>query len=224
MLDTVTINSDDAKLIVAVVGGSVGIISLLFALARELYARRAERPVLICHERQTRTFPLQGTGWQVQAEVENASSKHAFNIRFGVELNGVRFPWSHEPADRDRDGSRWNFLAPGETTDPQVVAIPSALGWSGGGNPDPGRSYWCRYESTTGALWETRNPWDRTGQFEIKRIRRNKIRRRLERRKRKRMMKHASANISATSAAMLAEMEAHKSEKGTDSTEIGPTE
>lgn len=148
----------------------IGVSGVAIAIGREVYARRRERPRVIANEVRNRHLvdDVRG-GWAVEANLENIGSEDAFNLRFGVELNGVRFPWRASPDDEI--GSRINALAAREKTTNMLVRLPETFNFSGGGDPGPGRRYWCRYESTNGSTWETSNPWERQGRNTIRRVR-----------------------------------------------------
>lgn len=182
----------------------IGVLTFAAGLWQARRASLANRPVVICHEVSNRNFDDRRGGWRCVVKVENASTQHAVNVRFGVELNGIRYPWRHAP--EDEDGSRQNVLAPGQVTSELAVRFPSEFNFAGGGDPDPGRVYWCRYESISGDVWETRNPWERTGRFRIRRDRWGRMKRWRERRRRKKVMERGTRNLSEFRDSMLAEM------------------
>jgi hypothetical protein len=56
-------------------------------------ARERRQPIVVAHEDKSRTFSKDPGSWYVLAHVVNESGPAAFNLRFGVEYGGVRFPY-----------------------------------------------------------------------------------------------------------------------------------
>jgi hypothetical protein len=156
-------------------GEIVGTVGILIAAGREWVAardRRRVRPVVVVHEARGRHF-RQDQGLAVLAYLTNESAATAFNVRFGVELDGVLIPFKH--SDEDENASRLNVVPPGDREPAGdatfEIRLPQGLGWSQpGADPDPGRSYWAQYQGPGGEWWTTRNPWRRDGDFEVKRL------------------------------------------------------
>ena len=159
----------------SVVSGVVGVVGLGVTVVREVIAgreRRRVRPVVVCHEAKKRTI----RDGQDIADVylTNESAASAFNVRFGIEMHGVRVPWKHDQGDAE--ASRLNVLRPGQR-EPEGgvrgVVIPDGVLWSlgSGVDPDDGRSYWAYYESPAGDWWLTSNPCGRSADLTITRIR-----------------------------------------------------
>jgi hypothetical protein len=160
-----------------IIGAIVGILGFGAVVFREIVAaldRRRARPIVVIHEDKGRHFRDDG-GLAVRAYLTNESAASAFNIRFGVELAGVRVPY----AQGDEEAGRQNVLAPGERLpelggagDPSFeIRIPDEAVWVGEGDPDPGRAYWAIYQSASEEWWTTRNPVARDAEFEIKGVR-----------------------------------------------------
>jgi hypothetical protein len=87
-----------------------------------------------------------------------ASGPPAFNVRFGVEFGGVRFPYRLRPEDpqggnyqrvlqsgtrQPREGDQ-SFPIPISSEDMWAAATSSV---SARARLDDGRLYWCRYEN-----------------------------------------------------------------------------
>jgi hypothetical protein len=127
-------------------------------------------------------------------------------VRFGIELNGVRFPYKHNPSDEE--ASRINVVAPGARV-PDAgaykIPIPGEFNWAGGGDPDPGRAYWCRYRDLGGQTWETRNPWRRSDNFSIRRVRHPRQVAWREQRRRNRIIERGTKTLRDLPEAMKAE-------------------
>lgn len=158
------------------IGYAVGAVGLALAVLRDLAARRErrrKRPVVIANEQRGRHWnegPLRH-GSAADAYLTNESEVQAVNVRFGIQLNGIRYPYKHNPADPE--ASRINVVAPNgraPESGAYEISIPNLFDWSGGGDPDPGRVYWCRYRSLSGEVWETRNPAARHKDFTLHRV------------------------------------------------------
>lgn len=136
----------------------------------------------------------------------NEGTGAAFNVRFGVELHGVRIPYKHDP--NDPYASVYPIVKPGQR-------LPNSSGWplqfdrlyllSTIANPDDSSIFWARYENAQGKLWETRNPGNRSGRLGIKRVRAVRLRERHEEHKRKTGLKQAAKNERAAVAGLQAQ-------------------
>jgi hypothetical protein len=154
------------------------VVAVLAFVGREIHASRIERkrtqPIVIAHERDSWTI-ASGGQWAAEVYLTNDGGGSAFNVRFGVEFRGVRFPYrwsSREP----RGGSRTRVVRKDEAgaAEREISRIsiePTEL-WGGSGLKQLHleRVYWCRYENATGATWETRNPADRSAHLQIRRV------------------------------------------------------
>jgi hypothetical protein len=161
----------------------VGALNVWISVVNE---RRRTQPIVVAHEEHGRRFTDKPDYFAVGGYITNESSGHAFNVRFGVELNGVRFSQKLRATDPD-SGNVQRVLRPGErrpTEGSWPVLIPQRSLLGTNGDPDPGRVYWARYENARTQTWETRNPADRSGRLDIRRVWFVGIRDRLERRRR----------------------------------------
>lgn len=161
----------------------VGVLNVWISVANE---RKRTQPIVIAHEEHGRTFTGKPDYFAVGGYITNESSGHAFNVRFGVELNGVHYCQRLRAEDPD-SGNVQRVLRPGErrpTAGSWPVLIPQLSLLGTNGDPDPGRVYWARYENARTQTWETRNPADRSGRLDIRRVRFVGIRDRLEERRR----------------------------------------
>lgn len=161
----------------AIIVAGTGVLALLagawsawISLANE---RKRTQPIIVAHEEHGRTFTDKSGYFAVGGYVTNEASGHAFNVRFGVELNGVRYPQRLGTEDPGT-GNVQRVLRPGERRPtagswPILISQLSLLGTEG--DPDPGRVYWARYENARKQTWETRNPWDRSARLDIRRVR-----------------------------------------------------
>jgi hypothetical protein len=174
-------------------------VGLLALIVREAHAAANERkrtqPIVIAHEHQRPHFVGTGWGWQAQAYLTNDGSGAAFNVRFGIELRGVRFAYRIEEGDDPRGNResvvRANSRLPTGSTSTLAIPISALQFWSAAALKQDGklhqsRAYWCRYKNAVGRTWETRNPWDRSADMQIRRVRFVRLREWLEQRKRER--------------------------------------
>lgn len=152
---------------------------------RELHAARLERkrsqPVVIAHEGHAPTFDGAAQHWHAGIRLTNDGGGSAFNIRYGIELRGVRFPYRADLEDEPENGTRLNVLAAGRDTPGVRWQISSGDFWDVAamrtdGRLHTSRVYWCRYENASGDTWETRNPVDRSRALTIRRVRFSRLR------------------------------------------------
>ena len=155
--------------------------------------RRRTQPIVIAHEENGPSF---GSGvWSAELCLTSDGASAAFNLRFGIELRGIRFAYMLDPADHPR-GNPEAVLAAGSRL-PRLkgkflqVRISSAQLWEVAATRQDGklyesRAYWCRYRNALGQTWETRNPWSRSDKMTIRRIRWVGLHERLEARRRAR--------------------------------------
>lgn len=154
--------------------------------------RRRSQPIIVAHEAQRRYLASSGTtaAWAVDAYVSSEGGGVAFNVRFGVEFAGIRYPYKLREDDPDA-GNLQRVLRAGERrpeTGSWPILIPGLSMGGHAGQPDSGldarRLYWARYENAQGQTWETRNPADRSARIHIRRVRRLRLREWRERRAR----------------------------------------
>ena len=157
-------------------GYGVGVVSFIGVAITSLRYRidqRKARPVVICHEAQKRGMLSKGSRglWAAKVYLTNESQASAFNIRFGIDIDGNHVHWKHDPDDAD--ASRLNVLRPNERY-PDTAAIdltiPDQLLWAIEGDPDERRSYWAHYQGPAGDWWFTSNPTGRSENLVIERI------------------------------------------------------
>jgi hypothetical protein len=128
-------------------------------------SRGERRPVVLTHEARGHHF-RSGGGTAYLAYITNDGTTPAHNVRFGVEIDGVRIPYRFGDDD---DASRINVVRPGERVPPSdawEIVIPDDFLFASE-ESDGGRIYWCNYRSPGGWWWETRNPWARSANFTI---------------------------------------------------------
>jgi hypothetical protein len=134
----------------------------------------------------------------VEAYLTSDGAGPAFNVRFGVEFNGVRYPY-RLTADDPAAGSVQRVLKANERRPDREswpILIDSFRLWGRAseseqpGDLDARRIYWARYENAQGETWETANPGDRSAPLGIRRVRRVKRHERREQRRRERASRH----------------------------------
>lgn len=159
--------------------------------------RRRTQPIVIAHEESPRRFARDGeqAAWVVTAYLTSEGAGPAFNVRFGVELNGVRYPYRMTVNDPG-SGNVQRVLKAGERRPPEGSAWPILIDslslWGRAadskerGDLDERRVYWARYQNAYGETWETINPGNRSAPLVIRRVRRLKrVERREEREREK---------------------------------------
>jgi hypothetical protein len=170
----------------------VGALNVWISVLNE---RKRTQPIVVAHEEHGRTFTNDPDYFAVGGYITNESSGHAFNVRFGIELNGVRYCQKLRPEDPN-SGNVQRILRPGErrpTAGSWPVLIPQLSLVGTKGDPDLGRVYWTRYENARTQTWETRNPADRSGRLDIRRVRLVRIRDWREERQRTKAGKRGTA-------------------------------
>jgi hypothetical protein len=145
--------------------------------------QRRLRPIVICHEQRKRHTRWEGPKpdadafWAASVYLTNESATSAFNVRFGIDMNGNHIPWKHDPQD---DGpSRVNVLRPNERHPEKAavleVRIDDRMLWDiakkVNGDADEGRAYWAYYQGPAGDWWYTFNPTGRNDDLVIRRVR-----------------------------------------------------
>jgi hypothetical protein len=194
---------------------TAGVLIAALAIAARFYEtarteRRRTQPVVIVHERRGRLLDSSGFGsdrraWLATVWLENEGPGPAFNVRFGVEYDGIKVAHKMHEEDPDR-GNRQRVLGAGKRLPPGTKVIPLRIaseaiwgvaarrvGKGRKGDMDQGRVYWCRYENAIGQTWETRNPGDRSADLQIRRVRFTRLRERYEIWQYRRAIKSAEA-------------------------------
>jgi hypothetical protein len=101
-----------ATVVVGLVG--LGVVSYVIQIALAIWQeRKRSQPIVLVHEDRDRHFDNThgSSAWIVDAHIENVGSAPAFNVRFGVEFNGVRFPYRMSGRDPET-GNRHAVLKP----------------------------------------------------------------------------------------------------------------
>jgi hypothetical protein len=187
-----------------------------------LAERRRTQPIVIAHAAGERRFAREraGSGIVLDAYLTNDGGGNAFNVRFGVEYKGVRFPWKFAEADPD-SGSRQRIIRAGERLPDGGASFAIPIPWAKaalGRDTDETRVYWCRYENAFGRVWETRNPWQRAADLDIRRVYFARLRGWREQQKLRRLTRKFNKGIEADFAYMRGTIEAAKVDVGvTDS-------
>jgi hypothetical protein len=147
--------------VVGVLGLVIGLVQTAFAL---IDRRSTRNPLVVVSEDESPPAgPGVPGGVKVHIDVEGAQ---ATNIRFGVEMDGVRAMFHNDPAAY-RHGRTERIMRPGErypVTGSASIAIPWWMA-RGGEARFRSRNYVATYEDERGRQWETRNPAFEGGHF-----------------------------------------------------------
>lgn len=167
---------------VQLIGGAFVALGVIVALASLLLTqaneRRRTQGIVIAHEVQPRLH-TPDKGWVVAAAITNEGQGPAFNVRFGVYMFGVRYPFRMEESD-PLSGNRQRVVRsqqriPAEEGDGWMIPIPSLAVYGGAWKkeepPEASMFYWARYEDAQGRTYETRNSPDRSADLKISRVR-----------------------------------------------------
>jgi hypothetical protein len=169
--------------VIAIVGGAVAVAGFVVSALTYWITQRRVRPIVICHEQRKRHIQWEHPGpgsaafWAASAFLTNESASSAFNVRFGVDMNGNHIPWKH--GSQDKEPSRVNVLRPSERHPDKDavldVRIDDRMLWDIGGasegDADEGRKYWAYYQGPAGDWWYTANPHTRSDDLQIRRVR-----------------------------------------------------
>jgi hypothetical protein len=160
-------------LVTAVIAAVAAGISTSIAAWQGVLMKRSERnrtqPIVVVYEEGD---PTQERGDVVFAvSLANEGAGPAFNIRFGITLDGVERAYKPRPASGKHSGDVPRALGPGRTLrdggDPYRLVVPD-LDAAGGAAVLERRVYWCRYENAFGDSWETRNAWRPEEELQIR--------------------------------------------------------
>jgi hypothetical protein len=193
------------QLVIARITAVATLIALASVLVARINERRRTQPIVIAHEASERQFAPSSSvsAWVVGAYLTSEGGGPAFNVRFGVEFAGVRYPYRLTADDPDA-GYVQRVLRPGERRPDDaslLILIDSLTLWGraaeADGDLDAKRVYWARYENAQGQTWETRNPGDRSAKLDIRRIRSPKRHERREQRRRQEAGQHDAAWLQA---------------------------
>jgi hypothetical protein len=172
--------------------------------------RKRSQPVVIAHDAGARQFGNPGTpNTLLPTYLTNDGGGNAFNVRFGIDFDGVRYAWKYAPEDSDA-GSYQRVVHAGARLPEGGETFRIEIPWEKfviGRDTDARRVYWCQYENAYGKTWETRNPVDRSSGLDIRRVRFLRLRMRLQERRRTRTAKKAREGLQRDLAAMAAQVE-----------------
>ena len=202
-----------------IVGGIAAVGALLFA-AWQLwlsiaFERRRLQPIVIAHEVRTRYIRdgIGDAGWAVDAYLTNEGIGPAFNVRFGIEYDGNRWPFRLKAVD-PLAGNLQRVVRPAGRLPEQeatafAIPLPSLGVWAMAEKEgfDDRRRYWSRYENARGQTWETMNPGDRSAPMTIRRVRWLVLRERREARRLEKLQ-HRGVEMDRGFVAELVEMRA----------------
>jgi hypothetical protein len=157
--------------------------------------RRRSQPVVIAHEHRSalpdKDRPAE---WVAEAWISNAGGGAAYNVRFGIEMNGYRLPFRADgtdgPAARQRvvaSNERLPETVPSGAFTVFPIRIATTDIYALGKGADDARRWWCRYENAYGQTWETMNPHEAWGDMDIRRVRRPKRAEKREEKRRKQL-------------------------------------
>jgi hypothetical protein len=156
-------------LVTAVLAAVTAAISTCIAAWQGLLMKRSERnrtqPIVVAYERDDPT--REGGDVVFAASLANEGAGPAFNIRFGVTLDGVEGRYTPKPAGAHSAGDVPRALGPGRTLPDGDDSYRLVLSDIGVVAALENRVYWCRYENAFGDSWETRNAWRAEDQLQI---------------------------------------------------------
>lgn len=187
--------TEKIQLVIASITALAALIALANVVVQLRNERRRTQPIVIAHEAGSRRFATTSSpaAWVVDAYLTSEGAGPAFNVRFGVEYVGVRYPYRLRMQDPNA-GNIQRVLKPGDRRPAEgswPILIDSLSMWGraadskGGGALDAERVYWARFENGQGKTWETRNPGDRSARLDISRVRLVRLHEWNERRARK---------------------------------------
>lgn len=170
------IGGESIALITAVIAALAAAISTCIAAWQGILMKRSERnrtqPIVVAYERSDPRD--QGNALVFDVSLANEGSGPAFNVSFGVTLDGVEYAYRPRPASGQATGDVPRALGPGRTLPEDTVAYPlvlSGLTVAAAGTALESRLYWCRYENAFGDGWKTRNAWQPAVELEIDPVR-----------------------------------------------------
>jgi len=159
----------------AVAAAIAAAVSAGIAAWQGLLMKRSERnrtqPIVVVYER---AEPMHdGDDLVFAVSLANEGAGPAFNVRFGIGLNGLKRTYAPRPAGPHGAGDVPRALGPGRTLPDSGgtyrLRIPAA---AGGMTADlNSRVYWCRYENAFGDSWETQNAWQPDEELHIRALR-----------------------------------------------------
>lgn len=170
--------SDKIQLTIAVITGVAALTALAGLALSQSNERRRSQPIVIAHEAAERHFAREKNAmWVVEAYLTSEGGGPAFNVRFGVEFGGVRYPYRLSiddpesgniqrvlrPGDRRPSDGTWPVLLTslairGRAADSVAAGKPGSL--------DADRVYWARYEKRRREDLGNAQPWESVGEAE----------------------------------------------------------
>jgi hypothetical protein len=169
----VATSGETLALVTAVIAALAAAISTCIAAWQGVLMKRSERnrtqPIVVAYERCGPT--REGNDLVFAASVANEGAGAAFNVRFGITLDGVEHAYKAQPAGPEGAGDVPRALGPGRTlpdgVDAYRVLAPDAAASTVEAALEK-RFYWCRYENAFGDGWETRNAWQPEEELHIR--------------------------------------------------------
>jgi hypothetical protein len=196
-------------------GATAAVAAAMFAawqvLVSILNERKRTQPVVIAHDAGGRQFgDRDNANTVLPTYLTNEGGGNAFNVRFGVDFDGVPYAWKFSSEDSD-EGSYQRVARVGARLPEGGGSFNIEVPWEKfaiGRDTDDRRVYWCRYENAYGKTWETRNPVDRSSGLDIRRVRLLKWKLWREERLRRKTAGEARAALERDLEAMAADAEA----------------
>ena len=171
-LNVLSTSGETLALVTAVLAAVAAAISTCIAAWQGLLMKSSERnrtqPIVVAYERGD---PFRDNDNLIFAvSLANEGAGPAFNIRFGVLLNGVRHAYRARPAGTQSAGDVPRGLGPGGTLPeaaPAYDLVVDDMADSDTATLEK-RAYWCRYENAFGQQWETENAWQPEEKLKIR--------------------------------------------------------
>lgn len=131
--------ADSIALIIAATGAVALLVAAWNAWITVVNERRRSQPIILSHEEHGRRFTEKADYFAFGGFITNESAGHAFNVRFGVELHGIRYAQKLRVEDPD-SGNVQRVLRPDErrpTVGSWPILIPQLSLDVSKGDPDP---------------------------------------------------------------------------------------
>src|SRR5215213_3078075 len=154
-----TTGGEAFALVIAVIAAVAAALSTSIAAWQGVLMKRSERnrtqPIVVAYERGDPA--PEGRDLVFAVSLANEGAGPAFNVRFGILLDGAEHAYRPLPAGAQGAGDVPRALGPGRTlpegADRYRLVVPDVAAAL------HTRVYWCRYENAFGDSWETRNAW-----------------------------------------------------------------
>jgi hypothetical protein len=183
---------DKATIALAGVTGVLALVALLQLHSTNRSEARRTQPVAVCNR-----FKPRDAYTKFAVYLTNHGSGTAFNVRFGVRLDGVEYSVGGGRGHRYIVGPSERIPSdPAKYLEVEVSYAPYAM-QRGGPDVDSRAVFWARYENAFGIVYETANPVDPLADFSVRRSRAwvRWVRERWQARKRVSLDKIASRRI-----------------------------